>query len=183
MKKIAIFVLLALSLMVMTSCGDDAKTEVTVDDAQQAYNDLKGTYVGYVMDENVRTRVAMSIGQELTVRDLPVTPMLKKFYADKELAEALKTVKLDKYTAPAVTMAIAGNLVYVEMEPTDWAFTVTVDGKEHQVFALLSVLAVYNSTYKTLSMSIEVKELSCDGLIADLTQNRISYYIDNATKE
>ena len=172
MKKIAIFVLLALSLMVMTSCGDDAKTEVTVEDAQQAYNDLKGTYVGYVMDENVRTRVAMSIGQELT-----------EFYADKELAEALKTVKLDKYTAPAVTMAIAGNLVYVEMEPTDWAFTVTVDGKEHQVFALLSVLAVYNSTYKTLSMSIEVKELSCDGLIADLTQNRISYYIDNATKE
>ena len=145
--------LFACCLMALTSCGDDAKTEVTVEDARQAYNDLKGTYVGYVMDENVRTRVAMSIGQELTVRDLPVTPMLKKFYADKEL------------------------------EPTDWAFTVTVDGKEHQVFALLSVLAVYNSTYKTLSMSIEVKELSCDGLIADLTQNRISYYIDNATKE
>ena len=77
MKKIVTFVLFALCLMALTSCSDDTKKEVTVEDAQQAFNDLKGTYVGYVMDENVRTRVAMTIGQELTVRDLPVTPLLK----------------------------------------------------------------------------------------------------------
>ena len=37
---------MALCLMALTSCGDDSKKEVTVEDAQQAYNDLKGTYVG-----------------------------------------------------------------------------------------------------------------------------------------
>ena len=183
MKKIVTFVLFALCLMALTSCSDDTKKEVTVEDAQQAFNDLKGTYVGYVMDENVRTRVAMTIGQELTVRDLPVTPLLKKFFEDKELTEALKTVKVEKYTASAVNMTILGDRVYVVMEPTDWAFSVTVNGETHQVYALLSAEVMYNNSYKTLSMNVEVKELSCDGTIADLTQNGISYFVDSATKE
>ena len=43
----------AMLIMLFMACSDDENREVTVVDAQKAYNEAKGTYAGVVLDENV----------------------------------------------------------------------------------------------------------------------------------
>ncbi len=182
MRKIAYLILLLLSLS-LSSCSDDSKTELSVVDAQQAYNDLRGTYVGNVMDENVPTSVAITIGQEFTVRNLPVTPMLKHFFKDADLSAAVASVRPGNFVAPTLSMSIVADQLYLLMEPTDWTIPVTVGGKTYQMNALMSAAVLYSNTYKTVSMNLEVTELSCDGKVADLSSNRITYFVDSAIKQ
>jgi len=182
MKKITAFILSVLCLTAFNSCSVDSKKEVTVVDAQKAYNDMKGTYTGRVTDENVPVEVTMTFATDFTLRGLPVTPLLKRFFSDEELDEALKTARPAAFVAPTSAMQIAGDQVYVWMEPTDWSFEVTVDGKTYRVNALLAVVTLYSNNYKTLSADIMVKELTCEGITADMTNNGISYLVDNANK-
>ena len=184
MKKIVFMMLLMAGLTGFTSCDVETKKEVTVADAQKAFNDLKGTYVGNVMDNNnVTTRVAVTVGQEFSVRDLPVSVLLNRFFNGMELDEALKTVKVDNFEALITSMTITGDVVYLVMEPNDWSLSVTVGGQTYQVNALMSATVMFNNSFKTLSMNIQVQELSCDGRVIDLTQNGITYFLDSAVKQ
>lgn len=165
------------------SCSVDSKKEVTVEDAKQAYNDMKGTWKGRVTDENVPVDVTMTFGNEFTMSNLPVTPLLKRFFSGVELDEALGSAHPVNYVAPTLEMMISGDQVYIQMEPTDWSFTVTVGGEDYQVNALLAVTTLYSNNYKTLSAGVVVQELTCDGKTADLTMNGITYLVDSATKQ
>ena len=154
-------------------------------DAQKAFNSLKGTYVGTVMDNNVPTRASVTIGRDFSVRDLPIRPLLKDFLSDEEMAEALKTVKGLVYQAPTVSMAMTEDRsqLLLVMEPTDWQFTVTAGGKDYEISALMSAAVVYFLQSEKLSMEIVVQSLSCNGQQADLSLEGISYFIDQAEKQ
>ena len=182
MRKAIHYILLSLCI-VLVACSDDSKTELTVVDAQKAYNDAKGTYKGYVLDDNVPTAVYMNIGQEFSVKDLPVTPLLRRFLSGKELDDAVASVKERVFKAPTVSMSITGDLVYITMDPTDWTFTATVDNEKYDVSVLMSATVLYSHTYDKLSASIVVNELYCNGQKADLSSNSISWLIDEATKQ
>lgn len=182
MKKITAFILMVLCLTAFNSCSVDSKQEVTVDDAKQAYNDMKGTWRGKVTDENVPVEVTMTFGNEFTLSNLPVPPLLKRFFSGEKLDEALKTAHPANFVAPTLEMMISGDQVFVQMEPTDWSFTVTVGDEDYQVNALLHVVTLYSNNYKTLSASITVQELTCEGTTADLNTNGISYLVDSATR-
>lgn len=187
MKKIVTLLLcgamfVGLGVM-LTACSDDSKTELTEVDAQKAYNDVKGTYKGVVLDENVPTTVYMTIGQDFSIKDLPVTPLLKRFLSGKDLDAAVASVKERVFKAPTSAMSIMGDLVYITMEPTDWLFTATAGNEKYNVSALMSVTVRYSHTYNTLSASIVVDELFCNGQKADLSSNTITWLIDEATKQ
>lgn len=182
MRKSVYYLLLLLGVL-MIACSDDSKTELTEADAQKAYNDAQGTYKGVVLDENVPTPVYLTIGQDFSIRDLPVTPLLKRFLSGKDLDAAVASVKERVFKAPTSAMSIMGDLVYITMEPTDWVFTATVGGEKYDVNALISVTVRYTHTYDKLSASIVVDELFCNSQKADLSSNAISWLIDEATKQ
>ena len=181
MRKTAYLILLLVGLS-LGACSVDTKKEVTVEDAQQAYKDVQGTYSGRVTDENVPVDVTMTLAADFTLRNLPVTPLLKRFFSGEELDEALLSAHPANFVAATVAMQILGDQVFVQMEPTDWSFEVSVGGKKYQVNALLAVTTLYSNNYKTLSAAIQVQELTCDGITADLATNGISYLIDSAIK-
>ena len=182
MRKTIHYILLSLCI-VLLACSDDSKTELTVVDAQKAYNDAKGTYKGYVMDNNIPATVYMTIGQDFSIRDLPVTPLLKRFFSGKELDEAVASVKERIFNAPTLSMSIVGDLVYITMEPTDWTSTATVNNEKYDVSVLMSATVLYSHTYDKISADIVVDELFCNGQKADLTSNTISWLINEATKQ
>ena len=173
-------------LLGLGACDESNNQDVvTVKDAQQAFNSLKGTYVGTVMDNNVPTRASITIGREFSVRDLPIRSLLKDFLSDEEMVEALKTVKGLVYQAPTVSMAMTEDRsqLLLVMEPTDWQFTVTAGGKDYEISALMSAAVVYFLQSEKLSMEIVVQSLSCNGQQADLSLEGISYFIDQAEKQ
>jgi hypothetical protein len=173
----------AMLIMLFMACSDDENREVTVVDAQKAYNEAKGTYAGVVLDENVPVKVNISLGDDLTIRYLPVTPLLSRFFSGSDLDEAVASVKGPTFSAPTVDMALVGNLMYVSMEPTDWMFTAKVGGVEYRVSALLSTTLCYSRAYDKVSVSIGVDELFCEGQKADLSSNSISWLIDEAARQ
>jgi hypothetical protein len=183
MRKPVYHLLLLLFGVMLTACSEDSKTELTEVDAQKAYNDVKGTYKGVVLDENVPTPVYLTIGQDFSIRDLPVTPLLKRFLSGKDLDAAVASVKERVFKAPTSAMSIMGDLVYITMEPTDWVFTATVGDKKYDVNALISVTVRYTHTYDKLSANIVVDELFCNSQKADLSSNAITWLIDEAAKQ
>ena len=182
MNKVLSYLLLILS-MSLAACSDDNKTELTVVDAQEAFNDAKGTYKGVVLDRNVPTAVYINIGDEFSIRDLPVTPLLSRFFSGKDLDAAVASVKERLFKAPTSSMTIERDLVYVTMEPTDWIFTATVGNMKYDINALMSTTVRYSNTYDKLSASIIVEDLYCNGQKADLSSNKITWLIDEATKQ
>ena len=80
-------------------------------------------------------------------------------------------------------MTIERDLVYVTMEPTDWIFTATVGNMKYDINALMSTTVRYSNTYDKLSANIIVEDLYCNGQKADLSSNRITWLIDEATKQ
>ena len=183
MRKSVYGLLLLLGTVLLTACSDDSKTELTQADAQKAYNDAKGTYKGVVLDENVPVAVYMTLAQDFSIRDLPVTPLLKPFLTGKDLDAAVASVKERVFKAPTSSMVISGDLVYITMEPTDWVFTATVGDEKYDVNALISVTVRYTHTYDKLSANIVVDELFCNNQKANLSSNTITWLIDEATKQ
>ena len=182
MNKVISYLLLILC-MSLAACSDDSKTELTVVDAQEAFNDAKGTYKGVVLDRNVPTAVYINIGDEFSIRDLPVTPLLSRFFSGKDLDAAVASVKERLFKAPTSSMTIERDLVYVTMEPTDWIFTTTVGNMKYDINALMSTTVRYSHTFDKLSANIIVEDLYCNGQKADLSSNRITWLIDEATKQ
>lgn len=182
MRKTVCYLLLLMSV-ILTACSVDSETDLTVADAQKAYNDAKGSYKGIVMVDNVPATVYMNVDQEFTIRDLPVTPLLRRFLSGEELDAAVASVKERIFKAPTSSMIIIGDLVYVTMEPTDWIFTATAGNEKYDVSALMSVTICYSHTYDNLSASIIVDELFCNGQKADLSSNTISWLIDEALRQ
>ena len=173
----------AMLIMLFMACSDDENREVTVVDAQKAYNEAKGTYAGVVLDENVPVKVNISLGDDFTIKYLPVAPLLSRFFSGSELDEAVASVKGPTFSAPTVDMVLVGSLMYVSMEPTDWMFTAKVGGVEYRVSALLSATLCYSRAYDKVSVSIGVDELFCEGQKADLSSNSISWLIDEAARQ
>lgn len=182
MNKSITYIYLLLS-MLLVACSDDNKIELTTVDAQKAYNDAIGTYKGYVLDENIPSAVYLTLGQDLMVRDLPVTPLLRKFFSREDLDEAKASVKEHVFKIPTASMTIVGDLVYVYLDPTDWTFTVSVDGNEYTISAMMSATICYSHTYDILSASITVDELYCNSEKADLSSNKITWLIDEAIRQ
>ena len=182
MRKTAYYLLLLMGV-ILTACSVDSESDITVADAQKAYNEAKGTYKGVVMDDNVPATVYMNVDQEFTIRDLPVTPLLKRYLSGEDLDAAVASVKERVFTAPTSSMIISGDLVYVTMEPTDWIFTATAGNEKYDVSALISVVICYSRTYDMLAASIIVEELFCNGQKADLSSNTISWIVDEAIRQ
>ena len=173
----------AVLIALFTACSDENNREVSVVDAQKAYNEAKGTYAGVVLNENVPVKVNITIGDDLTIKYLPVTPILSRFFSGAELDEAVASVKGPTFSAPTVNMALEGNFMYIWMEPTDWMFTAKAGGVEYRVSALLSSVLCYSRAYGKVSVNVNVDELFCEGQKADLTSNSISWLIDEAAKQ
>jgi hypothetical protein len=68
------------------------------------------------------------------------------------------------------------------MEPGDLLFTAKVAGREYAVTVTFQTLAYRSTLYDDLSVTMQASELYCDGKAYSLTDNGITYMIDNAKK-
>jgi len=151
--------------------------------AQQMYNSIKGTYVGNIMVDNIPQKINVSIGNDLSMRYLPLRPILGHVFSGADLDEAEKSVGSVTFTIPLDQMMIAEGNIYLTLEPTDLVFSVTVDNKPHTVSALMEGTAFANKSTDNLTLSLDVTALNCEGIAYDLKNNGINYFVDNAKKE
>lgn len=183
MNKLVSYIVLLLCLS-LTACSGNSTEEFTEIDAQNAYDNLKGTYVGNMLVDNVPTSVSVVIGSDFSVRYLPVNSLLSRiFTSDAELQAAIKSAAGVVYNAPTVSIAISGDQLRLSMEPTDLVFNVTVNDHVYTVAALMTATVLYNHSFDTLSLSMTVDELSCNGVTYNLSQDGITYFIDTATRQ
>ena len=176
-----LFVLTA--LLFLWSCSGDEAKEVNAGTATEVYNKIKGTYEGTVRVGNESRRVTVVVGNdEFSVRQLPLEPILRVvFPSQKELDEALASVgEVTTFTAPIVNISLLPSSSLLNMAATDLVFTVKVGGQSLPVTVLLESYALWNSTWATLSVQMNARELYCDGRRFDLTDNHINYFIDDA---
>ena len=173
-------------IMMMACCYacSSSTTEVTEDTAQQVYNDFKGTYQGAVMVDNIPQAVIITIGNDFQVSRLPVKPILKRIFTDEtQLTQALATTSVVNFTAKTETISFATTEAYLFMEPTDLQFSVTVDGTERHIDALMDAQVYKSSSYNYITAYLLVKDLICDGTPYDSSKESITYYIDSAQKQ
>lgn len=178
MKKI-IFLLL---LICCYGCSETT-TEMNEGSAQQMYNSIKGTYVGNIMVDNIPQSINITIGNDLSVRYLPLRPILGHVFSGAELDEAEKSAGSVTFTIPLDQMMIAAGNIYLTLEPTDLLFSLTIDNKPYAVSALMEGTAFVNKATDNLTMSLDVTSLNCDGIAYDLKNNGINYFVDSAKKE
>lgn len=179
MKKI----LFLLALICCYGCSEST-TEMNEGTAQQMYNSIKGTYTGNMMVDNVPQKVSLTVGNDLTVKYLPVRPMLERIFTDgAALDEAEKTAGAVVFTATIDQMMVSEGNVYLTLEPTDLVFNVKVGDKTYPVAALMDGGLYANRATDELSMIVDVTQLNCDGISYDMTQNGVTYIVDNAKKD
>lgn len=179
MKKI----LFLLALICCYGCSEST-TEMNENTAQQMYNSIKGTYTGNIMVDNVPQKVSLTVGNDLTVKYLPVRPILERIFTDgAALDEAEKTAGAVVFTATIDQMMVSEGNVYLTLEPTDLVFNVKVGDKTYPVAALLEGGLYANRATDELSMIVDVTQLNCDGISYDMTQNGVTYIVDNAKKD
>jgi len=178
--KFAFFALLACCL---TACGDSG-IEVNEDSGQEIYNSTKGTYVGNILVDNIPQKITITIGENFTVKPLPMKPILERVFTnEEELEQALASVQNVTFSAPIIQMSVASGYIYFLMEDTDLTVDVTVEGKSHKVFALISSETLFDMYSSALSLNMYVKELNFEGKSYDVTTNKINYFVDSAQKE
>ena len=178
MKKI-IFLLL---LICCYGCSEST-TDMNEVTAQQMYNSIKGTYAGNIMVDNIPQKINITIGNDLSVRYLPLRPILGHVFSGAELDEAEKSAGSVTFTIPLDQMMIAEGNIYLTLEPADLVFSVTVDNKIYTVSALVEGTAFANKTTDNLTMSLDVTALNCEGTSYDMKNNGINYFVDSAKKE
>lgn len=179
MKKLLFF----LALVCCYGCSDNTVTEMNEGNAQQLYNTIKGTYMGNIMVNNIPQKTYLTIDNNLTVKYLPVRPILERIFTDAALDEAEKSAGSVVFTASIDQMAVTGGNAYLKPEPTDLVFTVKVGSKSYTVNALMEGVLYANTTYNELSMTMNVTQLNCDGIQYDMVNQGVNYYVDNAKKE
>ena len=175
MKKI----LFLLVLLCCYGCSETT-TEMNEGTAQQMYNAIKGTYAGNIMVDNVPQQIHLTIGNDLTVKYLPVRPILERIFTGAALDEAERTAGAVVFTATIDQMLVVEGNAYLLLEPTDLVFSVTVEGKTYPVAALMEGSLFANRSYDELSMNLNVTDLHCDGTSYDMKTNGVNYYVDNA---
>jgi hypothetical protein len=164
------------------ACSREA-TEVNNVSAQQMYNEMRGTYVGNIMVDNIPQKVYVTIGDDFTVSQLPLKPILERLITDNsELNEAIESADNTTFTAPTDNMTVSGNYVLLTMTTSDILFTIQVGGQSKQVSAMIASVAEVNTYSKELSLYMEVKDLYYNGQSYDVSKNRITYYLDIADK-
>lgn len=175
-------ILSAIFVITLFACSSDNTKEYSQENAQQVFNDLKGTYQGPVLIDNIPQTVTITIGNDFSVKRLPLSPILKKIFTDEnQLKEALSSTNDIIFTAKIQNIQITTFNALLTMETTDFVFKVKVGGKDYQVNSLIKS-EVYQINDNTISVNLEVKELSCDGMVYDLTKDPITYYIDLANR-
>ena len=178
MKKI-LFLLL---LLCCYGCSEST-TDMNEGTAQQMYNSIKGTYAGNIIVDNVPQTINIAIGNELTVRFLPLKPVLGHIFSGADLDEAEKSAGYVAFTIPIDQMMIAKGNVYLTLEPTDLVFSVTIGNKTCVVSALIEGAAFVDKPSGNLTLNLDVTALYCEGTAYDLKNNGINYFVDSAKKE
>ena len=177
------FVLMA--FFAFSACSNDNPVEINENTATKIYNEIKGTYEGYVrVGNDSRPIIIVVANDEFTVKRLPLQPILKRIFTnERQLDQALKSAgETTTLKAPVVNISVLANSSMLTMEPVDVVMSVTVDGEKKQVSVLIESIAQWNKSWAELSAAMKVKELFCDGQKYNLTDNGIEYYIDNAKK-
>ena len=90
--------LFLLALVCCYGCSE-ATTEMDEGNAQQVYQNIKGTYVGNIMVDNIPQKVNLTVGDHLEVRYLPARPILQRVFKDAALDEAEKSAGSVVFTA------------------------------------------------------------------------------------
>lgn len=145
---------------------------------------MRGTYIGNVMVNNLPVRTYVTIDNELTVRQLPTEPILRRVFTDeKELEEAVASVPSVVFTAQTDNMVISGNNIMLSMLPNDLLFTAQVSDKTYHVAVRMTSTTLVNIITNELSLNMDATELYCDGQAYDVKTNGINYFIDIANKQ
>lgn len=166
----------------LSACSSDNAKEPTQENAQDIYNGLKGTYQGSVLVDNIPQSVIITIANDFSVRRLPLKPILSRIFTDESmLNEALSSVRDVTFTASTQNLLVTVYNVCLTMQPTDFIFHVTIGGEDYQINALIKS-EVYKMGSNTISVNLEIAELTCDGKPYNLTNASIIYNIDLASK-
>jgi len=174
--------LFTVAVIIIASCSSDSTKEYSKENAQEVFNDLKGTYQGSVLVNNLPQNVTITIGNDFVVRRLPLKPILEKIFIDEsQITEALSSAHDVVFTAKVQNIQITTYNVLLTMEPTDFIFRVSVNGKDYQIDAFIKSEA-YKINNNTINANLEITELTCDGTAYDITKSPIIYYIDLATR-
>ena len=164
--------------------GCESGTEINENSGQQIYNDIKGTYVGNIVVDNIPQKTNITISNDFSVSPLPLKPILARIFTNEaELAEALESVKSITLTTPITEMSIIDGFVYLFMKDIEWEANITVNGKMHKISATMEPLTQWNMSKKTLTINIVVTDLICNSESYDLEENKITYFVDSATRE
>ena len=87
-----------------------------------------------------------------------------------------------------VVLLLSGGVTYnIEgrawlMKPGDLLFTAKVGGRDYAVTVTFQTFAYRSTLYDDLTVTMKASELYCDGKAYSLTDNGITYVIDNAKK-
>ena len=79
-------------------------------------------------------------------------------------------------------MAVGDRNISLSMKPGDLLFTAKVGESSHDVTVTFQTVAYRSTLYDDLSVTMQASELYCDGKAYSLTDNGITYVIDNAKK-
>lgn len=177
------YCILCLGLFLCGACSDSSEEGYDTGSAQQIYNDLRGTYQGTVTVNNLPATIQIVIGTDFTVKNLPTEPILARIFNGSDLEAAVASMEKVNFTAETDQMAIVDSYFMLTMMPGDLMFTVKVGENSYPVTVTFQTRAWRSHLYDDLSMSLFASELYCDGVSYDLSQNGISYVVDNAKKQ
>ncbi len=170
-------------LIFCMGCSED-KTEINEASGQELYNNLKGTYVGNVLVDNIPEKVYVTISNDFSIRQMPLKPILQHIFKDdQELNEALSSASTTTFTAQTDNFSILIPMAYITMKPSDFQFTVVVNKLSYMVTVMIETTAYKPLNSDELSVNMDVIELLCNNQVYDVTTEPIHYFIDVATRE
>ena len=174
--------LLLAGLLLLGACSEDSQQGYDEASAQQTLDNMKGVYDGTVMVNNLPQAVQIVIGTDFTMKRLPTEPILSHIFSGSDLEAAVNSVETVNFTAETGIMTVGERNIALSMEPGDLLFTAKVAGREYAVTVTFQTLAYRSTLYDDLSVTMQASELYCDGKAYSLTDNGITYMIDNAKK-
>lgn len=184
MKKI--LSLIAISICLVACSGSSSDSNYNENDAQKVYNQMKGTYVGQMLIDNLPQSVKIILADDFTFKQIPLKPILGRIFNEKtELDEALQsalTQSID-FVAPTSELNVNNYQILLTMKQTDLIFTVKVGGNDHRIIATINSTALKSMPTNGLSIYLDIKELNCNGKDYDVKKEPLTYFIDSAHKE